>query len=322
MPSEKTSSEPTKSEETLTSEEQDYEAHSGARPSNSVYDFLYQDVRRVASFLAQFEEYGVRQSVKATESVGNTQTVKGSATATAGLPAVFGGSANLDSTTADETKDIAEHVFDPLWSNSRRLLNYLQEHDLIERNISLANLGQFVLVEGSLSILDTSILAHAFSDAELFDAFYETACADAKVDPASERGLNVKRELRLISKMPSSTQMFFYGADNNAWATLTHESLVTSTHDISAKHGAVVRGRWNALGVLDAFPDFPDIPSDNDPNPKTLDEMGALVLSDGLLKVTANFTNMIRNLLGRPRSHYGITPLLIFREVSSRTEQN
>jgi hypothetical protein len=39
-------------------------------------------------------------------------------------------------------------------------------------------------------------------------------------------------------------------------------------------------------------------------------------LPDGLIKMSANLANVSRNLLGRPRTHFGITPLLIFREVS------
>lgn len=318
MPSEKTSSEQTKSDGTPTSEEQDYEAHSRAQRSNSVYDFLYQDVRRVASFLAQFEEYGVRQSVKATESVGNTQTLRGSATGTIGLPSVMGGSANLDSTTADETKDIAEHVFDPLWSNSRRLLNYLQEHDLIVTNIEEAMLGQFVLIKGSLSILDTALLGHALQDSEFFEIMHQTACKENNINPNSEAGKEAKLRLRLISKIPSSTQMFIYSTPYNFWTTLTHESLVTGTNDLSAKHGAIIRGGWNVLGILDAFPDFRSEPTEDDPDPKTLDELGVVLLSDGFIKVTANFTNLIREHLGRPRSHFGMLPILIFREVSGR----
>ncbi|MHC2104097.1 hypothetical protein [Methylobacterium sp. CM6246] len=86
MPSDKTKNDQPKSEKTLTNEEEDYEAHSGALPSTSVYDFLYQDVRRVGSFLAQFDEYGVRQSVKATESVGQTQTLKEPLSERSGCP--------------------------------------------------------------------------------------------------------------------------------------------------------------------------------------------------------------------------------------------
>lgn len=173
------------SDATPTNEEADFEEPSAGQKSNSVYDFLYQDVRRVGSFLAQFEEHGVRQLIKATESTGRAQTVKGAASGTLGLPAVMGASAVVDVATTDDSKDLAEHTFDPLWSNSRRLLDYLTEHDLIENDLWESRLGRFVLVTGSISIIDTSILTTLFEDDDLKIAFIDQMCAEGGHEPGS-----------------------------------------------------------------------------------------------------------------------------------------
>ncbi|TXN20031.1 hypothetical protein [Methylobacterium sp. WL9] len=316
MPLSKTSSEPQTSDATPTSEENGCEGLSAGPPSGSVYDFLYQDVRRVGSFLAQFDEYGVRQSVKATESTGRTQTVKGTASGTVGLPAVLGGSATVDATTADETKDLAEHTFDPLWANSRRLLDYLHEHDLIEYDAWEARLGRFVIIEGPISVIDANLLTPIFLDPDLFDSLLAQACREANTDPASPEGQEFRRGMNVVSTIPKAIHLYVFKPQSYTWATLTAESLVTSAHDIAFKHGALMRGHWKVLGILDAWPDHRNEPSDDDPDPKTLDELGANILPEGLLKIAANLTNIARNVTGRPRDYFGVTPLLIFREVS------
>lgn len=252
------------------SEEVDSEELLEGRKSNSVYDFLYQDVRRVGSFLAQFEEHGVRQSIKSTEGTGRAQTVKGGATGTLGLPAVMGASAIVDVATTDDTKDIAEHTFDPLWSNSRRLLDYLSEHELIEKDLWEAKLGRFVLVSGTLSIIDTNILTTIFEDEDLQRAFCEQVCRENGHEEGSPEAIETRRNINLVGRMPKAINLFIYRDGGNAWATLSNESLVTPAHDIAFKHGAAIRGTWSVLGVLDAWPDYRADATDDDPNPQTL----------------------------------------------------
>ncbi|MFK5596505.1 hypothetical protein ACFZ8E_05805 [Methylobacterium sp. HMF5984] len=322
MPSGKTSSAPETFDETQTSEERDYEEHSGALPSNSVYDFLYQDVRRVGSFLAQFQKYGPRTNVKAIESVGSAQTVKGAALGTLGLPAVMGLSAALDTSTTDDTKDVEEHTFDPLWSNARLLLDYLASGNHISRNAWNANLGSFVQITGSILICDLqnikTILSNPILKREISDEWLKSNGAKK----GSPEAKNHQRGLELMQSMPPAIQMHVLSTENdinvNAWATISHESLTTTPTDLMLKHGIVLRGLWTVIGILDAFPDM-KIPTEEDPNPQSFDEIAIPTFEKDFARAAAEFGGMARELIGRPRNMFGVTPILIFREVTQAT---
>jgi hypothetical protein len=77
------------------------------------------------------------------------------------------------------------------------------------------------------------------------------------------------------------------------------------------KHGVGIEGTWSMLGVLDALPisGFDEMKADLS-QVTAAESLGALGLLLGKLGPA------IRRMLGRPDGSYGITPLLIFREVS------
>ncbi|MCJ2009219.1 hypothetical protein [Methylobacterium sp. J-092] len=318
MPSGKTSSAPETSDETQTSEERDYEEHSGDQPNNSVYDFLYQDVRRVGSFLAQFEEYGVRQAVKATESVGQTQALKGAASGTIGLPSVMGGSASMDTTTTDETKDIAEHTFDPLWANARRLLDFIESGDHIQHNLWEGRVGSFVQINGSIAIVDLNYIQTVLKNQKLSKSLLEGFAKAKGVKFNSTQAQDFHRNMEMVVGLPHGIQLTVFGdgEENNvaAWSSISHESLTTTAADIMLKHGIMIRGFWKVIGILDAFPDVP-IPTEAEPNPQTLDQLAIEMIPKEFTKIAANLAAAARELIGRPRTMFGVTPILIFREV-------
>jgi hypothetical protein len=128
------------------------------RKNNLVFDFLYHDARRIASFLAQFQTYGVLQQVRATESVGRIGSSKATASAGVDVPAIARGGVAIDGTVTDEERDAAERTFDPLWTNARTFLNFLTDREMIVRDLSQARIGQFVLASGSLAAFDLGIL--------------------------------------------------------------------------------------------------------------------------------------------------------------------
>jgi len=305
---------------TQANEEADFEELSGAPKENSVYDFLYQDVRRVGSFLAQFEEYGVRQAVKATESVGQTSTLKGAAMGTLGLPTVMGGSASVDSTVADETKDLAEHTFDPLWANARRLLDYIESGDHLETDLWEATIGSFVEIKGSISIVDLHYVQSILKNANLRRTFVEQFAKSKGLGKNSQSLKDFNNNFDLITSLPHGIQLTVYDHSDDeslvqAWSTISHESLTATAADLMLKHGVVLRGHsWRVIGILDALPDF-RIPSAEDPEPKTLDEIAVDMIPNDFVKIAANLAAVARDLIGRPRTMFGVTPILIFREV-------
>ena len=89
------------------------------------------------------------------------------------------------------------------------------------------------------------------------------------------------------------------------WFTLKDEGLSTSAGDIFLKHGAKIPGGWSVVGIVDA------LPTNNYQAPSVSPFTG------GMQQVIADISSSIRPGFGRPDHAWGITPLLIFREVTA-----
>jgi hypothetical protein len=115
--------------------------------------------------------------------------------------------------------------------------------------------------------------------------------------------------LDMLKVLPHSIQASVGPNWCRAWCTLLAEGLSTSTNDLMLKHGASIPGDWTVLGVLDSLP---RVSPENAPAPDFTDmeEIG--------VKLMDTFVLSTRNMLGRPAGAYGLTPLLIFREIGRR----
>ena len=135
----------------------------------------------------------------------------------------------------------------------------------------------------------------------------------AREKAKAEAGLLVE----LLTVLPHLIQVQLFGANFSAWCTLAEASLVGPSSDVVLKHGAYVQGEWSLLGILDADPDVtPEQAEGGTPN-QSIDDLVADMIPSGIGKMTAQLAPITRNLLGRPRTSFGVTPLLIFREVVS-----
>lgn len=139
---------------------------SGPEEDVSVFDFLYQDERRIASFLAQFDPNGVVQSLKRTlQAAQSTQEgSKGSLGVNAGL---IKGQFGEDIQANRGSSEGSERVYDPMWSNARAFLDYVEQRGLLQRHIQHARMGQITLAKGDLWMLDMSMLQNMLSNSML-----------------------------------------------------------------------------------------------------------------------------------------------------------
>jgi hypothetical protein len=96
MPSKKTSNELTTSEQASMSDASDSVPPHEVQENVKIRDFLYHDVRRVSSLLAQFQTYGVRQQVKAIESAARIAVTETTVGGQFGVPMVGQGQAGLE----------------------------------------------------------------------------------------------------------------------------------------------------------------------------------------------------------------------------------
>ena len=304
--------------------------------SDSVYDFLYHDVRRVGSFLSQFNDAGLLQQITQTEGAHKSTRRSWKTSAGGNLFGFGGANIGLERGPGQGGYEASDRVYDPLWTNALALLDFLETRELIVRDIGAARIGQFVLVTGRLAILDLKLFRGLWDMPAVRDAIKrglpENQPPSNLQNRADRRRANSARPhapeeksqaekamdagLSIVGMLPHVVQARMMPREGGAvWASLTEDGLVVSAADIVLKHGTAVAGEWSALGVLDAMPD-----ADADGNMTDAGRDSTLAMlataDNPFSQLMFNAMPHLRPLLGRPFDAYGMTPLLIFREIS------
>lgn len=295
------------------------EREHGEQANDSIFDFLYHDARRVGSFLAQFDDAGHLQQITQSESAGKGISRGVKMSAGGGVEGLGSAQLGFERGPSEGGSETSARIYDPLWANARALLDYLQEKDLIVRDISSARIGQFVLVPGKLEIMDLSMLRLVWEDATIKRLL--TASQEEEVQPnrhhrrvQNRKGKKDKDTLptdmevglTFMKVLPHSIQAHIRG-EVNAWCTLLDSGLVGSMDDLLLKHGVQIQGFWQTLGILDALMDEEESDNETDKHTPDIQSVGGNLLN--------NIAPIARQLLGRPPNAYGLTPILIFREV-------
>ncbi len=281
--------------------------------TDSVFDFLYYDARRIASFLSQFDSSGQLKEIVQNESAQGSKRTTGTIKAVGGVPLIATAEGEKTSETGAGFQHESQRVYDPIWANARTFLDYLSEREMIHRNVAEANMGQFVLCSGSLSITDLQLMERTWklrSVQTLIKAGQQPAARNRRERRAqnvsnSPTTDNLDLVIDLLSIMPHTIQAKISGAAN-VWCSLSQDGMSTLASDITLKHGTQIPGEWYALGILDAKPERSAY-TEEEPDFSDGQEIAAKMMT--LLGPTT------KNLLGRPEGYFGITPLLIFREV-------
>lgn len=268
---------------------------SGRQGISSVYDFLYHDVSRIGSFLAQFVPHGHLKSYVRSMSTAESENSATNYNAKFKVPLMGEAGSSGDIGAGQTSIDGSSMTYDPLWQNSLALLDYLHQQNLINKNILESRISQFVLVSGKLFLFNMELLQR-LSKGKMFAQSIRKNHSNKETRTQTDFGLE------LIDKLPGSIQSIFVGNSFNVWSTLPSGGLSISTDDLILKHGPYISGHWSMLGILDAMPDDSYLSED-------------FVFPD-FYRGLMNFSREIRPHFGRPFSYYGMTPLLIFREVS------
>lgn len=295
---------------------------------DSVFDFIYHDGRRVASFLAQFEPSGNLTQVskgKHIEQVrGDTQKLEGSASIPGIAKAIMASSDEVKSRQQDDMM----RVYDPMWSNARALLDLLDERGMIQRDITAARLGQMVLISGALDIYDLKIMSGIWQlptikklmaagvpkGPEVSKAQSGTARGKALKDASDAIAKTARANIELMSELVPALPHTSHGTINTdqrqqLWFNFDPAGLSYPTSEVMLKHGIAVPGHWSLLGILDAFPEPIEVRSrKHTPNG-----------DEAIAKIFEAIAPVVRTMFGRPEASFGVTPLMIFRETVAPT---
>jgi len=281
---------------------------SGASPKapegsgDAVLDFLYYDAARVGSFLAQVNAGGHLTGYTEGESVSKGRRRGQSLKLGGHIPIIPGltgepleGSVTYELQPGDTGTQTGSRTYDPFWTNALTFLDFVREEGLVKSNPSKAVIGQFVELTGSPWLIDMKLLQRVMETDTLQTLLL--ALPNLQDEP-----LGAALALAIIPLLELGVQVTIASGGHTLWGTLLPSALSATPGDIMLKHGAGVSGAWTVLGILDARPDDPST---------------ALTSPtfEGLPQMMVGLTQM-RPVIGRPAHAYGITPLLIFREVS------
>jgi hypothetical protein len=287
--------------------------------SVSVFDFLYCDTRRIGSFLAQFDDAGHLERVIQRESA-----TKG---ARRGFKLQVGGGATLAGTGAsgnvgvergpqDEGTEASERVYDPLWTNARTFLDYIEDRNLLIRDLSKTRLGQFVIASGTLAIFDLAILKQAWTIPSIKKMILagisaheaqltRTRQQQQRLANKDAKSIAMNAGIDMFALLPHTIQAAIKSDNGTCWTILKEDSMIVPGSDVLLKYGIELAGKWDMVGILDSYPQTDD----------TVQIEAASTIT-GLWQVISQMAPAIRGILGKPNESYGLTPLLIFREVS------
>jgi hypothetical protein len=287
----------------------------------SVLDFLYHDSRRIGSFLAQFEGDGHLQQLTRTKNGSKGKRDSSSHEAKGNIGVAAGTVKGGVETTAEMQEGLAR-VFDPYWSNARAFLDYLNEAGLLNSDIKSANIGQFVIATGFLSIQDLAMFKEAWKMNAIQRKLRGEVSSGKKVAnmTAAEKALereqreNTDLLLEMLQILPHTVHArMLAGHDDGAclvWCTLNQDYLVVPASDIALTYGPTMAGKWSMVGILSAHPEYltPELETEG------VDDFG--VYESNVGQVSKQLAPIIRVVLGRPAAAHAITPLLIFRDVN------
>jgi hypothetical protein len=300
----------------------------GQGEENSVYDFLYHDARRVASFLAQLNPSGHVQAVKrSTESSSSTQHEGGLNATASALVA----KATLDYALHNtrSSRDNLELTIDPTWTNAVDLLNLLADRGCIIPDLVNAGSGAIVVVTGRVLLIDTEYAKPALSTTDI-KAHVLSSIAQKMVEerqglklygdkdfnqlagtPRKKRAeRDARLTLELLHGLPRTVHMRVRTDPGDlVFCSIRPENLVVPVTDLLMTHGPILQGKWAVLGIYDARPDKHAIDIE-----KIADEFS--INGAQLLKSAVGYGPMLRQV-GRTDEMHAVTPLLIFRKVGS-----
>jgi hypothetical protein len=279
----------------------------------SVFDFLYVDAQRISVFLAQFDEYGHLTGLTKTVSTGSNT----------------GGTWNAQIAKrdfSDSAQSSVQKQYDQRWMAPLTFLDKTQS--MMKRDLATARIGDLALTSGDLSLFDMSLLEKAWKLDFVKKAIVSTMGEQTqsiiqgrnrserrragKPQEASSAQKDAEAGLEFMGILPHLIQATVFDQNDAVWCILRQEGLTTPANEIFLKHGVSVSGTWNIVGIIDALPD------------DDIDEVAALqqlVAANKLGGMSAAFASHmvmpVKLMLGRPKESFGITPILIFREIGA-----
>ncbi|MFZ5891269.1 MAG: hypothetical protein ACOY0T_09485 [Myxococcota bacterium] len=281
--------------------------------TDSVFDFLYVDHVRIAVFLSQLpdENHGHLEKLTVEDSTDrNLRT-------TAGVSALTLAKGEIETNLKNTEK--GTRTYDPLWLHARQFLDVFDELGMVKRDLAGAEIGDLVVTSGGLSVTDMRMLKPLWRQlTTLFMGQTQSQASQPELTRQQRRAAERKAAsaappalsnppadfiATVLETMPHTVTGTLSGDAEGVWFTMVPERMSVSPEEMMLKFGTNIPGQWHVAGLVDALPDElqPKPPSPGANNPFDDAVRGAVAV--------------VREQMGRPKSLFGMTPLLVFRKL-------
>jgi hypothetical protein len=279
-----------------------------AERSDSVFDFIYVDHRRLGLYLAQFSEFGnltnLVRSVKASDNTdlqANLAVVKGSM-------------------KSGQETSLQKH-YDAQWAAPLTFLEEIQDRGMLKADISSAQIGDLLILPGTLNLVDLQIFARAFetmagttpsasTSAQAGQGNRSQRRAAASVNRKQSAVVNQEDSngFKLLAALDQPLLMLFQTDAERFWSAIDRTFVVGGSAHLHLKYGPTIRGEWDMIGILDCLPS------------PIIDDGAAIGrfcggAENSFADAALEMLRELRILMGRPEDCYGITPLILMREI-------
>lgn len=224
-----------------------YKAES-AEESASVFEFLYTDFERIASFIAQFNDFGELKEILQSKSAGRA-TGSGDVQKVSGNIGFAKGDAEISSEYAAHHDAGSQRVYDGRWMAPLMFLDSVEQKELLIRDASKAHIGQLVIFKGPLKIRDFASLSKIWQQPAI-----RNLIEAGNKDTQDSGNRHVRRKLKasqpkrkadqvnefdlffdLVNVLPHKVQALV-GDETIAWGILRDDDLSGDPSDFALKY--------------------------------------------------------------------------------------
>lgn len=275
---------------------------------NTLFDFIYIDKVRLYSLVSQLNNSGIttQQIIQlgSKDVIKDTKKITDAKSATGSIPTVATGT--LSNTRESNEENANEtHQNDQHTINTEYLIPLKLVEGLVKSNLALKKIdtkhGQLIYFKGNMNIRDTSLLK------VLYEPLLKIG--ELSVEPVGNN-MSLGSIFEIVKLLPHTINMTMDTQQGTAWATLKPDYLLIDTADWLLKHGANIAGEWHCLAILDRKP------ADDTNNPKFQSA------TDSMNAVFDSFFPEMSNLIGLPKNCFAVTPIAIFRELTTENLEN
>jgi hypothetical protein len=272
---------------------------------DSPVEFLYLDRRRIASLIGQLSDNGMLVGLKSTSQKQRGQ--EGNATGNIGI-------AKGEVKRSGSSSASSEETYDPFWAHAFSFLQDLEANFAVP--LADGRIGSLVKFKSYIQIIDLKLMRNLWepigravssASAQPIASLSRKQKKEQRLTPEQQLSqLTMKLGIDVLKEAPHLLHLTFLAAESpiKLWAVGDPDYLTISSDALSMKFGVAISGCWTVVGIMDAG-------VGEQPEP-----WGVNSLIDGVTTAICG----LREVIGRPKDFYGLTPIAIYSPITGIAE--